>query len=86
MQDDNIDFDDAKPVSDVPMLAKLQTQEKERITIRLDKSTLEQFKQQAEQSGGNYQTLINQALKDYLTGMSLQEVVRTTIRQELHTG
>ncbi len=40
---------------------------KARITIRLDKDVLEWFRSQAEAAGGgNYQTLINSALKEYV--------------------
>ncbi len=40
---------------------------KARITIRLDKDVLEWFRSQVEAAGGgNYQTLINSALKEYV--------------------
>jgi uncharacterized protein (DUF4415 family) len=40
---------------------------KERITIRLDKDVLDWFRQQATtQGGGNYQTMINQVLREYI--------------------
>ncbi|CAB1275748.1 conserved protein of unknown function [Candidatus Nitrosacidococcus tergens] len=61
----------------------LQATEKERITIRIDKSIIAQFKVKAETTGGNYQSLINEVLKQYLLGESLQDVVRRTIQQEL---
>lgn len=38
---------------------------KARITIRVDKETLNVFKSRAEMTGGNYQTLMNDALKQY---------------------
>ncbi len=38
---------------------------KARITIRVDKDTLNIFKSQAQRLGGNYQTLMNEALKKY---------------------
>jgi uncharacterized protein (DUF4415 family) len=38
---------------------------KARITIRVDKDTLNIFKARAEMMGGNYQTLMNEALKKY---------------------
>lgn len=38
---------------------------KERITIRVDKETLNAFKAKAETLGGNYQTLMNEALRQY---------------------
>jgi uncharacterized protein (DUF4415 family) len=60
---------------------------KERITIRLDKDILEWFRQQAlAQGGGNYQTMINQALRQYLEAHQvgpLEEVVRRVVREEL---
>jgi hypothetical protein len=34
--------------------------------------------------GGNYQTLMNEALYQYAQGTTLADVVRETIRQELH--
>ncbi len=61
-------------------------QGKERITIRLDREILDWFRQQAdEQGGGNYQTMINQALHEYITGekQPLEELVRRVIREEL---
>jgi uncharacterized protein (DUF4415 family) len=84
----NMDFSDAKPVADVPALARLQAEHggKSRVTMRLDNDVLAIFKARAEMSGGNYQTLINQALRDSAQGMTLVEVVRQTIRQELHAG
>ncbi len=59
---------------------------KERITIRLDADILEWFRQLAnEQGGGNYQTLINQALRQYIEGhqVPLEELVRRVVREEL---
>jgi len=46
---------------------------KTRITIRLDKELLDWFRSQVEAAGrGNYQTLINSALRDYVRGASSQ--------------
>lgn len=59
---------------------------KERITIRLDADILNWFRQQAnEQGGGNYQTMINQALREYILShqVSLEEMVRRVVREEL---
>jgi predicted DNA binding CopG/RHH family protein len=83
----NTDFTDAKPVSAIPALVKLQaaTGGKTRITMRVDNEVLAVFKARAEMGGGNYQTLINEALKQVATGQTLAEVVRKTIREELHT-
>ena len=81
-----MDFTDAKPVAEVPALAKLQAEHggKSRITMRVDNATLAVFKARAEMTGGNYQTMMNEALRQYAEGLTLADVVRETIRQELH--
>jgi uncharacterized protein (DUF4415 family) len=59
---------------------------KERITIRLDKDVLDWFRRQvSEEGGGNYQTLINQALHEYIfnTRIPLEEMLRSVLREEL---
>ncbi len=59
---------------------------KERITIRLDADILEWFRQQVNaQGGGNYQTMINQVLRQYIQGHQapLEELVRRVVREEL---
>lgn len=59
---------------------------KTRITIRLDSQIIDWFRSQAEaKGGGNYQTLINSALRDCLNqgGESLESVLRRVIREEL---
>jgi uncharacterized protein (DUF4415 family) len=83
-----MDFSDAKPMTAVPALARFQAAHggKSRVTMRLDNDVLAIFKARAEMSGGNYQTLINQALRDSAQGITLAEVVRTPIRQELHSA
>jgi predicted DNA binding CopG/RHH family protein len=80
-----LDFADAKPVAQTPVLARLQAAHggKSRITIRVDNATLAVFKARAAMSGGNYQTLINEALAQVAKGQTLADVVRETIRQEL---
>lgn len=82
----DLDFGDAKPVRAVPALAALQAAQggKSRITMRVDNATLAAFKARAEMTGGNYQTLMNEALQQFVQGRTLAEVVRETIRQELH--
>lgn len=82
----SMDFSDARPVSQVPALARLQEQYggKSRITMRVDNATLAIFKAHAEMTGGNYQTLMNEALRQFAEGKTLADVVRETIRQELH--
>lgn len=59
---------------------------KSRITIRIDNDILEWFRKQAhEAGGGNYQTLINSALREYVTSkkLPLEETLRHIIREEL---
>ena len=82
----DLDLTDAKPVAEVPALAKLQAAHggKSRITIQLDNTTLAVFKARAEMTGGNYQTMMNEALRQHAEGLTLADVVRDTIRQELH--
>jgi predicted DNA binding CopG/RHH family protein len=82
----DMDFSDAMPVKAVPALAALQTAQggKSRITMRVDNTTLAIFKARAEMMGGNYQSLMNEALQQFVQGRTLADVVRETIRQELH--
>jgi len=57
-----------------------------RITIRLDGDIIEYFKKQVHDAGGgNYQSLMNEALRQHIkseTG-SLEETLRKVIREEL---
>jgi uncharacterized protein (DUF4415 family) len=84
----DLDFGDAKPVAEVPALARLQAEQggKSRITMRVDTAVLAAFKARALRTGGNYQTLMNEALRQYVEGQTLADVVRETIRHELHHG
>jgi len=59
---------------------------KSRITIRLDSDLIKHFKNQVnEAGGGNYQTLINNALRDYVESDKevLEKRLRKIIREEL---
>ena len=56
-----------------------------RINIRVNNRTLAAFKERAATSGGNYQTLMNEALDGFLRGATLADVVRETIREEMTT-
>jgi len=59
---------------------------KTRITIRIDDDILEWFRNEVEAAGGgNYQTLINQALREYITGQQepFEVVLRQVVREEL---
>jgi len=81
-----MDFSDAKPVSEIPALAQLQAEYggKSRITMRVDNDTLAIFTARPEISGSNYQTLMNEALRQFAQGLTLADVVRETIRKKLH--
>ena len=84
----DMDFTDAKPVAQVPVLAKLQAEHggKSRITMRVDNTTLAVFKARAEMTGGNYQTMMNEALRAYLSQVDqpvTEEVLRHVLRQEI---
>jgi len=59
---------------------------KVRITIRLDGDIIEHFKDQVHTAGGgNYQTHINEALREYIKAhdKSLEDALRKVIREEL---
>ena len=59
---------------------------KVRITIRLDSDLIEHFKNQVnEAGGGNYQTLINNALREHVETdkEDLEKRLRKIIREEL---
>jgi uncharacterized protein (DUF4415 family) len=57
---------------------------KTKISIRLDNAVIESFRALAEQAGGgNYQTLINDALVAFLHQRSMLDAVRQVIREEL---
>lgn len=59
---------------------------KTRITIRLDDDVLAWFRHQVHRAGGgSYQSLINQALRDYVatSGEPLEEKLRRVVREEL---
>lgn len=75
------DFTRAKrgPVVSVP-------KRKKRITIRLDEDVLEWFLDQVDRAGGgNYQSLINDALRQHIrrTQEPLESTLRRIIRDEL---
>ena len=62
---------------------------KTRITIRLDNEVLEWFRHKVhEAGGGNYQTLINQALREYTQSPEgiLAETLRRVIKEELRSN
>lgn len=59
---------------------------KTRITIRLDDDVLAWFREMVNDAGGgNYQTLINEALREYISQQKepLEKVIRRVLREEL---
>ncbi len=75
----DIDFTDAERgpvVSSEPVKTK--------ISIRFDNRVLDHFRRIVENAGGgNYQTLINDALVDYIHQQSMSEAIRQAVREEL---
>ena len=62
---------------------------KTRITIRLDNDLLAWFRGRAHAAGGgNYQTMINGALREHIDRESenLEETLRRVVREELDSG
>jgi uncharacterized protein (DUF4415 family) len=74
-----IDFTQAKRGPVIPLEPG-----KTKISIRLDNRVLEYFRSIVEQAGGgNYQTLLNDALLAYIQQQSMLEAVRQAVREEL---
>ena len=62
---------------------------KTRITIRLDDDVLEWFKDRVEENGGgNYQSLINAALREHISRSEepLETTLRRVLREELRSA
>jgi uncharacterized protein (DUF4415 family) len=62
---------------------------KVRITIRLDRDIVDWFRSKVEeQGGGNYQSMLNDALRTYMERQEqpLEEVVRRVVREELQAA
>jgi len=81
---DEYDFSTAKrgPVVKAPS-------GKTRITIRIDDDVLAWFKEQVNLAGGgNYQTLMNQALREFIESKNepLEAILRRVIREEMRTS
>ena len=79
----NYDFSKARRGAVIPPSGN-----KVRITIRLDKDIVEWFKSRVEElGGGNYQTLLNNALQEYITNRTepIEKVLRRVVREELHS-
>ena len=77
----NYDFGKARRGAVLPAPAS-----KVRITIRLDKDVIAWFKAQVESAGGgNYQTLLNSALHEYISSRRdpIERILRRVVREEL---
>jgi len=63
---------------------------KVRVTIRLDADIIDYFKEQVHNAGGgNYQTMINNALREYLSNRKEpldENTLRRVIREELQAA
>jgi uncharacterized protein (DUF4415 family) len=62
---------------------------KTRITIYLDDEIIESFRKIADELGSGYQTMINDALREYLgksSGPLDEETLRRVIREELRSA
>jgi uncharacterized protein (DUF4415 family) len=64
-----------------------RTPGKTRVTIRLDNDILEHFQNLVDRAGGgNYQTPMNDALREYIRGARLEAVVRAAVREEVRAA
>jgi len=81
MSEKEYDFEQAEQGAVVELLPG-----KTRITIRVDTDVLNWFRQRVhETGGGNYQTLINEALREYIKYQDemFESMLRKVIREEL---
>ena len=81
----NVDFATAKPVAKTLHLKRLQAEAgaKSRITMRVDSDVVAIFRARAESSGGNYQTMMNDALKQFAQGVTLGEMLDQRVRSAI---
>ena len=63
--------------------AILPSKGKTRITIYIDDAILEEFRARAEEAGTGYQTMINDALKEYLNKSIEPPLTETILRRVL---
>jgi len=56
---------------------------KTKISIRLDNAVLEHFRDLVDKAGGNYQTLINDALLEHIQRRCTLDAVRQVVREAL---
>ncbi|WP_435550729.1 BrnA antitoxin family protein [Desulfobacterium sp. N47] len=78
------DFSKGKRGAVLPLSGK-----KVRITIRLDRDIVDWFRSKVEeQGGGNYQSMLNDALRTYIERQDqpIEEVLRRVVREELQAA
>ena len=79
----NYDFSKAKRGAVIPQRGKT------RITIYLDDEVIDEFRGRADEAGSGYQTMINEALRDYLSRSPKsidEDSLRKIIREELNSA
>ena len=88
MQDEDIDLSEVPEVTEEQMARAVLrvggvpvTRGKRRVNMFLDAFIIEYFKAKAGERG--YQTLMNDALAEYIRGHDLEDAVRRVIREEL---
>ena len=77
------DFSQAKRGAVIPQTGKT------RITIYIDDDVLETFRERGGTEGKGYQTIMNQALRDYLGKVQQpldEEILRRVIQEELRAA
>ena len=77
------DFRKAKRGAVIPQRGKT------RITMYIDDDVLEEFRDRADKAGYGYQTMINEALREYLSKASKpldEDALRRILREELQSS
>jgi uncharacterized protein (DUF4415 family) len=72
------------------LVAEAEPRGKTRITIRIDDDLMDHFLKEADASGGTlgYQTLINEALRQYVEGKApkFEDTLRRIVREEVRAA
>ena len=81
----DLDFTNANPVPQVAHLQALQTSAglKSRITMRVDSDVVAVFRARAAAAGANYQTMMNDALKQFAQGITMAEMLDKSVRETI---
>jgi uncharacterized protein (DUF4415 family) len=77
------DFSQAKRGAVIPQIGKT------RITIYIDDDVLETFRKRGDSAGKGYQTMMNEALREYLSRVKPpldEETLRRVIQEELRAA